>query len=131
MIADVDSESTVRLGGGAQFWVYVSPDNKTDEYVTDWEVKIEQIDGNWTGSITSENPYQQLKTSDLSGVFKVTITASGPKFSEATLTPVLESSSDVSCSSKCAAMIGIVATDNGDGANYWTVGDAMCAMESS
>ena len=32
--------ATDQLGGGAQFWVYISPQNETAEIVTDWTVRL-------------------------------------------------------------------------------------------
>jgi hypothetical protein len=119
----------LELGGGAQFWAYISPQNETSEAVTQWKVTIEQTDGDWSGSITSEDPERQLKTPGLSGVFKVRVTASGPKLPETTLEPLPDSRPDITCSANCAAMVGIVATEAGTGAHYWTVSDALCRRE--
>jgi len=122
-------EGAMELGGGAQFWAYISPQGETSKYVTKWNVRIEQEDGNWVGFISSDNPLKELKTPGLSGVFKVTVTASGPKFSEKTLTPTSWSKPDVGCNSNCASMVGIVATQDGSNANYWTTWDAVCKPE--
>lgn len=116
----------VTLGKGAQFWAYVSPQNNTDQVVTKWSVTLQQIGGNWTGQITSDNPTQQLQTPNLSGIFHVTVKASGPKFDTIVLAPLADSQPNVGCNSNCAAMIGIVANADGSGANYWTVWDAFC-----
>jgi hypothetical protein len=113
-------------GGGAQFWAYISPQNETDKYVTKWVVKLEQRDGNWTGSITSDDPYKILKTPNLSGIFNVRVIASGPLFPEKQLTNLPDSKPDIGCNSNCHAMVGIVATADGKDANYWTVWDAFC-----
>lgn len=123
-------EQTLELGGGAQFWAYVSPQNDTAEWVTKWEVRLEQTDGNWAGTITSERPQEILQTPELSGVFNVRVTASGPKFGPTTLDPLPDSKPDIGCNSNCAAMVGIVATADGDGANYWTTWDAICSRQS-
>lgn len=126
MAGTANIEGILELGGGAQFWVYISPQNNTPLYVTKWEVTIQQIDGNWSSSINSDQPHQQLKTPELSGVFKVTVKASGPNFPETILSPQASSKTDVGCNSNCAAMVGIVAKESCDGAAYWTVWDAMC-----
>jgi hypothetical protein len=120
-------QGTLKLGKGAMFWAYVSPQHETEKNVTKWSVTVQQKDGNWAGTITSDNPDQQLQTPELSGIFKVIVTASGPKFAETTLTPLPHHPEDVGCNSNCAAMIGIVATADGTGANYWTVWDALCS----
>lgn len=116
----------VVLGNGALFWAYVSPQNNTDKVVTKWAVTLQQLNGNWSGTITSDNPTQQLQTPGLSGIFKVTVVASGPSFGPITLAPQAGSKADVGCNSNCAAMVGIVANAEGNGAEYWTVWDAFC-----
>lgn len=116
----------LEIGGGAKFWAYISPQEDTSKYVTKWTVKIEQKDGNWAGSITSDNPTEVLQTPGLSGVFNVTVLASGPNFNEKTLTNVSWSPADVGCNSNCASMVGIVAVKGGGDANYWTTWDAVC-----
>jgi hypothetical protein len=121
MIANVAQHQ----GKGAQFWAYVSPQNDTSTAVTKWAVKIEAADNNWTGIITSDNPKQILQTPNLSGIFKVTVTASGGKIQEKNLSPTSDSKPDIGCNLDCAAMVGIVATADGNDANYWTVWDAI------
>jgi hypothetical protein len=116
----------LELGGGAEFWAYVSPQEETSKYVTDWKVSIEQTNGNWADSINSNDPQQELHTPNLSGIFNVKVTASGPNFKEMTLKPLPDSKPDVGCNSNCAAMVGIVADKGGKGAHYWTVWDAVC-----
>lgn len=112
--------------GGAKFWAYVSPQNDTEQNVTRWAVKLEQEGGNWMGTITSDDPQQTLQTPGLSGTFKVTVTASGPKFGQKQLTPISWSNADVGCNSNCASMVGIVSNADGTDANYWTTSDAYC-----
>ena len=119
-------KGNLELGGGAQFWAYVSPQNETSKFVTKWEVRLEQKDGNWSDRITSDEPTKVLQTPGLSGTFWVIVTASGPLFQEKKLTPVSWSKPDIGCNSNCAAMVGIVATADGKDANYWTVWDAVC-----
>lgn len=120
------SSGEASLGGGAQFWAYISPQNDTSKNVTKWSVTLQQQDGNWSGTITSENPQQILKTPGLSGVFNVKVTASGPNMKEKELTPQQGSKPDVGCNDNCAAMVGIVSNADGTDANYWTVWDAIC-----
>jgi len=126
-----EMKGSLQLGGGAQFWAYISPQNNTEQAVTKWQVTIEQADGNWTGTITSDNPQQQLKTPNLSGLFNVKVTGSGPKMPQKQLTPQSGSKPNIGCNSNCAAMVGIVATPDGTGANYWTVWDALCSRGES
>jgi len=119
-------KNKVELGDGAQFWAYISPEHETSKYITRWEVRIEQADSNWSGIINSDNPEEILQTPNLSGIFKVTVRASGRKFEEKTLPPKLGSKPDIGCKSNCTAIVGIVATEGGGGANYWTTWDAIC-----
>jgi hypothetical protein len=115
------------LGNGAQFWAYISSQNETEKYVKDWSVKFEQQDGNWSGTITSDNPYVNLQTPGLSGLFNVTVTATvGAVLQPRTLSPQAGSKPNIGCNSNCAAMVGIVATPGGANAEYWTVWDAYC-----
>ncbi len=114
-------------GGGAQFWAYVSPQHETEKYVTKWMVKLEQKNGNWSDFISSDEPEKILQTPNLAGVFRVRVTASGPLFKEKQLTNLPSSKPDVGCNSNCFAMVGIVATADGQNAHYWTVWDAFCS----
>jgi hypothetical protein len=125
-IANVETD--LSLGSGAQFWAYISPQNKTAERLLGWKVELTQIGGNWKGSITSSNPQAQLQTPNLSGEFTVKVTASlkGVTPIELTLQPSPDSQRNVGCNSNCAAMIGIVASEDGKTATYWTVWDALC-----
>lgn len=124
-----EMKSQVNLGNGATFWGYISPMNDTAKRITKWRIEIQQENGNWADVITSENPYYQPKTPNLSGIFKVKVTASGPQMSERVLTNLPDSKPDVGCNSNCAAMIGIVSNADGTDANYWTVWDAFCSMK--
>ncbi len=126
-ISEIKGQVEGSLGGGAQFWAYISPQNNTEENVTKWEVRLEQQDGNWTGVITSANPQQILQTPNLSGLFNVAVIASGPKFGSKRLTPQSGSKPNIGCNSNCAAMVGIVSNPDGTDANYWTVWDAFCS----
>jgi len=116
----------LELGAGAQFWAYVSPQNNTEKNVSKWEITLQQENGNWTGRIISEQPEKILRTPNLSGTFRLVVTASGPHFKEMKLGPASDSKPSIGCNANCAAMIGIVATPDGKSANYWTVWDAIC-----
>ncbi|HEY0141661.1 MAG TPA: hypothetical protein VGF48_12250 [Thermoanaerobaculia bacterium] len=122
---------TVILGNGAQFWAYVSPSSDTAKWVTKWSVTIQQQNGNWAGTITSDDPTQMLQTPNLSGIFNVTVSASGPNFPWQQLQPQSGSSAQIGCNSNCAGMVGIVATPGGTGANFWTVWNAICGPTRS
>lgn len=121
-----DMKTRYKGGGGAQFWAYISPQNETDKYVTKWIVKLEQKDGNWSDFISSDDPQKILQTPNLSGVFRVFVIASGPLIEERRITNLPDSKPDVGCNSNCFAMVGIVATQDGKNAHYWTVWDAFC-----
>lgn len=124
-----DMQGKLQLGGGAQFWAYISGQNETPARVTKWSVRFEQVGGNWTGEITSDNPQQTLQTPNLSGDFNVTVEASGPEFGPVQLTPLPDTQPNIGCNDNCAAFVGIVASPDADGANYWTVWDAMCSRD--
>ena len=112
----------LQVGNGASFWAYISPQNDTAKEVTKWSVTISQ--GSWSGTITSADPRQQLQTPNLSGIFAVVVTASGPHLPEQKLTPQPYTKPDIGCNSNCAAMVGIVAAPGGKSASYWTTWDA-------
>ncbi len=121
-----EMKSKITLGKGAKFWGYISPMNNTEKNATKWRIEIRQKDGNWADAITSDKPFYQPQTPGLSGIFQVTVIASGPKMKEKKLTNLPDSKPDVGCNSNCAAMIGIVSNEDGTDANYWTVWDAFC-----
>lgn len=117
-------------GDGVQFWAYVSPQRDTERIITKWKVHLEHTTSNWMGDITSDDPEAILRTPDLSGVFTVKVTASGPNMSERTL-KLLEDDPgstyrpDIECCPGHAGMIGIVATLDGSDGRYWTVSNAF------
>jgi hypothetical protein len=118
----VASESD--LGGGAYFWVYISPQGDTKDVVKDWTVTLSQ--GDWTASISSDQDPLVLQTDGLSGEFDVRVEWRQPPNELAIgLDPCPDSKPNVGCNSNCAAMIGIVAQSS-DQACYWTVWDAFC-----
>lgn len=122
----------LKLGGGAQFWVYLSPQNNTAEVLKTWSVTISQ--GNWKGTITSDNPTAQLQTPGLSGTFTVEATtlsySTNPPMT-VQIPPQDGSSNEIGCNSNCASMVGLVAVPGnlgGSPAQFWTTWDAMCTM---
>jgi hypothetical protein len=119
------SSGDLQLGGGAQFWAYISPSNNTAACLTSWSVTVSQ--GSWSGTITSNDPQQILQTPNLSGIFDVTVEAAGQDFAWQKLTPTSYSKPNIGCNSNCAAMIGIVANPDCTDANYWTTWDAVCS----
>ncbi len=124
---------SLKLGGGAQFWVYLSPQNNTAKVVSNWSVTLSQ--GNWSDSITSQNPTKQIQTPGLSGIFNIKITelngsTNPPRNID--IPPMPPSTNQIGCNSNCASMIGIVALANpplgGANAQFWTTWDALCSM---
>ena len=130
-LANVESE--VKLGGGAQFWVYLSPQNNTANVVKGWSVKFSQ--GNWSDTITSENPTKQIKTPNLSGNFDIEVTAlnSSTNPPMRVNVPAQEGSANViGCNANCASFVGLVADEKpllgGVNVKFWTTWDAMCSQ---
>jgi hypothetical protein len=117
--------SVADLGGGAYFWVYLSPQNETAEIVKDWTVTLSQ--GDWTASISSNQDPPVLQTQGMSGEFDVRVTWRQPPTEVVVpLKPSPESKPNVGCNENCAAMIGIVAGKDGAMPTYWTVWNAFC-----
>lgn len=117
---------TLKLGGGAQFWVYISPKNNTAKYLKKWSVTFSQ--GRWSGTITSANPEQNLQTPGLSGVFKLKVVGTiGPILQPHALSPGAGCNADIGCNSNCSSMVTIVAKAGGTDATYCTTWDAICS----
>ncbi len=131
-IGIANSAKELKLGGGAQFWVYISPQNKTSEMITKWRVTFSQ--GKWHGVISSDDPTQQLQTPNLSGIFDIKVELhSGSTGTWRQIPPQTGSYNEIGCNSNCASMVGIVA-DSVDpaigaiNAHFWTTWDALCKM---
>jgi len=130
--ANIDGD--LRLGGGAQFWVYLSPQNDTAKTVKNWSVTFSQ--GNWSDSITSKNPTKKIRTPNLSGIFQIKITESDPSPEqplEIEIPPMDGGKNEIGCNANCASMVGIVADKNPRpgqaNAKFWTIWDALCALQ--
>lgn len=127
---NANSSGQIQLGGGAQFWVYISPQNETAKMITKWRVTFSQ--GNWSEMITSDNPTQQIRTNGLSGIFDIKVeTLSGSTGTWRAIPPQEGSKNQIGCNSNCASMVGIVAdsTHPAPGAInavFWTTWDAFC-----
>ncbi|MEE9407889.1 MAG: hypothetical protein V3V28_07425 [Polaribacter sp.] len=130
-----NTENTIILGGGAQFWVYLSPQNNTANVVKGWSVKFSQ--GSWSDSITSENPTKQIKTNGLSGIFDIEVT----ELNNSTNPPMrvnipaqAGSVNEIGCNSNCSSFVGIIADEKpllgGANAKFWTTWDALCRPSS-
>jgi len=116
------SETT---GGGAKFLVYISPLNDTPTNVTEWSVTFKQ--GDWSGTITSKKPTDVLQTPNLSGLFDLEITGSGPHFTSTTLKPGKGDTVNIGCNSNCLSIVKIVSLPEGKGAYYSPTWDAVCS----
>lgn len=119
-------QSKIVLGKGATFWGYISPSKDSSKWVTEWRIELQHKDSGWLGVITSKDPYYQPQSPGLGGEFLVRVTASGPKFPTRQLKALPESMENVYCKADCAAMVGIVAMEDGASAGYWTVSNAFC-----
>ncbi|WP_027387443.1 hypothetical protein [Chryseobacterium gregarium] len=127
---NANSSGQVQLGGGAQFWVYISPQNDTVKMITQWKVTFSQ--GNWSDMISSENPTQQIKTPGLSGVFDIKVEMlSGSTGTWRAIPAQQGSENKIGCNANCASMVGIVADSTSPApgainAHFWTTWDAFC-----
>ena len=119
----------VKLGGGAQFWGYLSGMFNTPELVTHFRIILEHTTSDWLGCITDEDyTVGMIQTPNLFGEFKVTVYATGTTFAEKKLDllddPTIWHNPNIFCDSNNAGMIGIVATEDGKSAKYWTISNA-------
>jgi hypothetical protein len=128
-----NSSSVVNLGKGARFWAYLSPQNEKSKMIRNWRVIISQ--GNWTDSITSEDPTKQIQTNGLSGLFNVNVEVlSGSTGMWQKLRPVKGSTNQIGCNVNCSSMVGIVADSTNPpigsiNAKFWTTWDALCSTK--
>lgn len=127
-----NTNGEVKLDGGAQFWVYLSPQHDTAKVIKNWSVTFSQ--GNWSESITSDDPTKQIKTPNLSGKFNIKITeidysTNPPR--EIAIPALPPSTNLIGCNSNCASMVGILADEKpvpgGTNAKFWTTWDALCS----
>ena len=129
-VSTINPPTKLKLGGGAQFWGYTSPQNNTEEMIKNWEIKISQ--GSWSDSITSKNPTKEIQTPGLSGLFDVVVKVlSGSTGLWQEIPPLEGSTNQIGCNDNCAAMVGIVADSMNPplgsiNAKFWTVWDAFC-----
>lgn len=130
-LGTANSGSVINLGNGAKFWAYLSPQNETSKMIRNWKVTISQ--GNWSDSITSEDPTKQIQTNQLSGIFNVSVQVlSGSTGIWQELDPVSGSTNQIGCNSNCSSMVGIVADSTNPpigsiNAKFWTTWDALCS----
>ncbi|WP_160140232.1 hypothetical protein [Chryseobacterium sp. c4a] len=127
---NANSSAQLQLGGGAQFWVYLCPHNDTAKMITKWRVTFSQ--GNWSDSISSDNPTKQIHTPNLSGIFEIKVELlSGSTGTWRQIPPQTGSHNEIGCNSNCASMVGIVADSinppiGSINAHFWTTWDALC-----
>lgn len=128
---NVNAPQQINLGGGAQFWVYLSPQNDTSKMITTWKVTFSQ--GNWSDFISSEDPTKQIQTPNLSGIFNIQVEMlSGSTGTWRQIPPQAGSHNEIGCNSNCHSMVGIVADSltpppGAINAHFWTTWDAMCS----
>lgn len=128
--ANANAPETIQLGNGAQFWVYLSPQNDTSKMITTWKVTFSQ--GNWSGTISSDNPTQQLQTPNLSGIFDIKVELLSGSTGGWREIPAQDGSrNQIGCNSNCSSMVGIVADSTNPpigaiNAHFWTTWDALC-----
>ncbi|MGE8433038.1 hypothetical protein [Chryseobacterium joostei] len=129
---NANSSGQVTLGNGAQFWVYLSPQNDTSKMISTWRVTFSQ--GDWSDFISSENPTKQIQTPHLSGIFDIKVELlSGSTGTWRQIPPQAGSNNEIGCNSNCASMVGIVADSTNPligsiNAHFWTTWDAMCGV---
>ncbi|AZA56135.1 hypothetical protein [Chryseobacterium shandongense] len=127
---NVNSTGELTLGGGAQFLVYLSPQNDTAKMIGQWKVTLSQ--GNWQDSISSDNPAKHLQTPNLSGIFNVKVEVLSGSTGTWKEVPAQEgSTNEIGCNSNCASMVGIVADSTSPApgainAHFWTTWDVFC-----
>jgi hypothetical protein len=126
-----NSSGTLTVGNGAQFWVYLSPQNDTSKMIQKWKVTFSQ--GDWNATISSDNPTEQIHTPGLSGIFNIQVELwSGSTNSWRQIPPQAGSYNEIGCNSNCASMVGIVADSTNPmpgaiNAHFWTTWDAFCS----
>ena len=113
------------IGGGVEFWVYISPQNETSKFLTEWKVVIEHEDTKWIGVINSDNPKEILKTPSLYGYFKLSVFASGRYFEWQRLEVKKGSKKNIACAPNSVSMITLECTEDKDDANYYTIWNAL------
>ena len=127
---NANAPESIQLGNGAQFWVYLSPQNDTTKMIGTWRVTFTQ--GNWSGTISSENPTQQLQTPGLSGIFDIKVELlSGSTGTWRQIPPQQGSTNEIGCNRNCSSMVGLVADSTSPmpgaiNAHFWTTWDALC-----
>lgn len=130
-LGTANSTGTLTVGNGAQFWVYLSPQNDTAQMIKRWRVIFQQ--GSWSGTISSDNPTEQIQTPGLSGIFDIIVEElSGSTGTWRAIPAQAGSTNQIGCNSNCASMVGIVAdsTNPAPGsinAHFWCTWDAFCS----
>jgi hypothetical protein len=126
---NANSSGQLQLGGGAQFLVYISPQNDTVKMITQWRVTFSQ--GNWSQTISNDKP-NEIQTPNLSGIFDIKVeTLSGSTGTWREIPAQEGSKNQIGCNSNCASMVGIVADSTSPApgainAHFWTTWDAFC-----
>ncbi len=111
------------LGGGATFYIYISPQNDGQQNITDWDVHFQQGGKSWK----IESPETELKIPGGSGIFELTVFAGGPHFKSKQILPTQGSNKNIGCNENCFSLVQLVATADGHDAVYVTTWDAACS----
>jgi len=111
--------STEDLGAGARFVLYVSAAVKEAKPKAVFRAHLTQ--GNWSGTVSSEDPI--LQTDGMSGNFELKVDYSEPP---ADFIAPLDGPSDIGCNENCFSIIEI--RIDGEKLFYETVWDAGCSQ---
>lgn len=111
--------SAGELGGGAQFVLYVSSAVSEAKPKAVFTVHLSQ--GDWSGSISSDQDPPILKTDGMSGVFQLKVDYSEPP---ADFIEPLEGPSEIGCNENCFSMVEIGI--DGEKLFYEATWDAAC-----
>jgi hypothetical protein len=108
------------LGGGAQFVLYVSSAVKEAKPKAVFRAHLSQ--GDWSGTVSSDQNPPILKTNGMSGVFQLKVDYSEPP---AEFIAPIEGPSEIGCNENCFSMIEI--DIDGEKLFYETTWDAGCS----
>lgn len=111
--------SAEELGGGAQFVLYVSSAVSEAKPKAVFRAHLSQ--GDWSGTVSSDQEPPILKTDGMSGIFQLSVDYSEPP---AEFIAPLEGPSELGCNDNCFSMVKIGI--EGDKLSYTTTWDAAC-----
>lgn len=112
--------SAEELGGGAQFVLYVSSAVREAKPKAVFRAHLKQ--GDWSGTVSSDQSPPILKTDGMSGIFQLEVDYSEPP---AEFIATLVGPSEIGCNENCFSMIEIGIGEDGK-LFYETTWDAAC-----